>query len=193
MIRGKNRNVSKLLACVLVFGLCMCSFRNDVFAYSSTNTERAYSYYYGRSMADIESRIWISTGGISAGFATAKNHFDATSSSWVFNLVSGVYITNHVNSMTLNKTMAGVELTVEGSGVSGTITNNDGNIFSMETPSANSYYRGMTVKNACLEFPWYAAQIASVTATSSQRVFIDGQLFSNSTDVTGYYLGPKII
>lgn len=188
----KSKVLRSLVVGILSLSMCLSLGGNNVAkAYNSTNTESAYSYYYGRSMADLEARIWISTGDADMGVISAKNHFDATSSSWVFNLMSGVYITNHVNSMKLNKTMYGVNLSVNGSGVSGSITQNDGNIFAVSTPSANSYYRGLNVYNACLEFNIVSMMLAAVTATSSQQVYIDGQQFNNSADTTGYYAGPK--
>jgi len=152
------------------------------YAYSDTNRESAYSSYYKKNLADIECRIWLSTGDI--GYH--KVNVDATSSSWVFDKMDGISIKDHQNTMKLNKTGVGVNLNVSAS-PGATVTKDDGNIFSERTSYSTSYYRGLNIYNALLKFDFIGVKAASITATSSQSLKLDGQGFVNQADTTGYY------
>ena len=168
----------------------------STFAWNNTSNKSAYSYYYGYNIANLEARVWVST--IKSNFWNTKYTFDSTSSSWVFN--SDKSITKHVNSLTLKKNGISCTLSVSTSGAGGSVSEKTDSLCTIDTPAANSYYRGITTYNNIVSRGWGStvsrylipsvgkiSGYFTITATSNQSVYIDGQRFNNTAETTGYF------
>lgn len=134
-------------------------------AMAMNDTAKRDVYIMGKKVANIEARIWASTGGV----------FDATSSSWVND--SKVYIANHINEMKLASGGLNASITVPTKIANITVSYSNSNktaIFTTKAVSGYSAtYRGInTYSNRVSGFGWW------VTCSSMQSLELDTQPFA---------------
>jgi hypothetical protein len=181
------KKIIRSSAMIIIAISIIASSSLNAFAFSSTGYANAN--LSGRTVANLEARIWAGTGTL----------FNATSSSWAFNCSDR--ITGHQNSMKLNVNSVGHTLSVgiSSSGLRGsiTMTGQTSTMAQFSDSPRNGYYSGINTSNNEIVKPWWAyvtsmatygfTDIWTLDAYSYQSIAIDTQQFNNQGHTTKYF------
>ncbi|MBE5964671.1 MAG: hypothetical protein E7252_07010 [Lachnospira sp.] len=193
----KNRILKIFFAIVLSINIIIISTHNIYAAKQDDNPEQIYQYWYKNPLvAAINTRVWISD--LNKNFTNTKISFDAKSFSDVYVVDKEYRITDHKNSLIIDTTRIDGELTVGNTGVGVTVGDNNRNYTFTTAANSNAHTSICAYNNTIragmfgtlagiLGLPVNIINHGIIDVTSTQSVYINGNLYNNLAEVRVYY------